>query len=136
MPKTGGSSLRSCFRQNLIEARCGTIGTPFSPIDPTPINGEFVHMHNGFFNIHQKLNTQDYRYIISIRDPIDRFCSLCLQELNNPKKPYNSILHEIAEITGTNFKEPVKEIFWNKLIDNIDNLRLKNQTNNIYFNNR
>jgi len=117
IPKTGGSSLRSYLRDNIGEAACGTIGTPYSKISPMPSIGTFVHMHNGFFNIHKLIDTVKYKYIITIRDPIKRFCSLCMQELNNPNKPYNAYIHDIAKRTNTKHKVDVPSIFWDELIE-------------------
>lgn len=131
-PKTGGSSLRSCFRNLIGEAKCGTIGSPYSKIDPLPQIGQFVHCHNGFINIHKKLNYADYRYIISIRDPVDKFLSLCMQELHNPKKAYNELLHNIMESKAPRWKIEVPSIFWDTIINELNNSKFKVLLNNLY----
>lgn len=131
-PKTGGSSLRSCFRALIGEADCGTIGSPYSKIEPLPQVGQFVHCHNGFINIHKKLDYADYRYIISIRDPVDKFLSLCMQELHNPKKPYNELLHDIMQTTAPNWKIEVPSIFWDAIVNELKNPKFKILLNNLY----
>jgi len=132
IPKTGGSSIRQYLRKHIGEAKCGMISGVRAIINPIPRVGEFVHIHDGFLNLHQLIHKTKYKYIISIRDPVDRFFSLCIQELSNPVTNLTKPLHEIAKKTNTNYKNYVPKIFWDQIVFAAKNNKLKKQITNMY----